>query len=302
MVGALVVMSAAACLNPPADASVVRMSVGSAAAGRPIAPDFLGLAFEYNTIPQLAGATPSTVDPVFVQLLRNLDATGHPVIRVGGQSTDRTWWPVNGMARPYGVTYTLSPGWMAAARSLAQATSAQLILGVNLEANRSRISQVEASQLVAGVGRANIDALEIGNEPDLFSVIPWYRTLHGKPIAWYLKTGTPVFARPPTYGPQDYAAEFSRTLRVVPHLPLAGPETGSGPWMSMFSRFLSTGSQVRMLTSHAYGLNQCITDPRSLQYPSVPNLLNITNSRGLAAGLEPFVSLVAPPRGDVPCR
>jgi hypothetical protein len=47
-----------------------------------------------------------------------------------------------------------------------------------------------------------------------------------------------------------------------------------------------------MLTSHAYGLNQCITDPASLQYPSVPNLLNSVNSRDLTAGLGPYVSLV----------
>jgi hypothetical protein len=199
------------------------MTVGSATVGRPIAPNFLGLAFEYNTIPQLAGATPASVNPVFAQLVRNLDPAGHPVIRIGGQSTDRTWWPVNGMARPYGVTYSLSPAWMAAASSLAQATGAQLILGVNLEANRLRISQVEASQLVQGVGAGNIDALEIGNEPELYNVMPWYRTQHGQPIAWYSKTGTPVLARRPTYSPQAFAGEFSRTLRVVPRLPVAGP-------------------------------------------------------------------------------
>jgi hypothetical protein len=291
MVGALV-MFAAACLSARAQAYAFRMSVGSATTGRPIAPNFLGLALEYNTIPQLAGATPATVDPVFDQLLRNLDPAGRPVIRVGGQSTDRTWWPVRGMKRPYGVTYDLWPGWTAAARSLIAATDAQLILGVNLEANRTRISQVEGSELLAGVGQTNIDALEIGNEPDLYATMPWYRTLNGKPIAWYTKSGTAVYSRRPAYGPQNFAEEFSRTLKVLPQLPVAGPETGSGPWMSMFGQFVSARSQVRMLTSHAYGLNQCITDPASIQYPTVPNLLNIINSRDLAVGLGPYVSLV----------
>ncbi|HWE13009.1 MAG TPA: glycosyl hydrolase family 79 C-terminal domain-containing protein [Solirubrobacteraceae bacterium] len=292
VVGALVAVTAAAWFSARAQGYAFRMSVGSATTGPPIPRDFLGLAVEFNTVPKLAGATPATVNPVFVQLLRNLDPTGQPIIRVGGQSTDRTWWPVRGMTRPYGVTYNLWPGWTAAARSLAQATKARLILGVNLEANRLRISQVEGSELVRGVGRGNIEALEIGNEPDLYPLLPWYRQLNSKPIAWYSKSGGPVYSRRPTYGPQEFAQEFSRTVRVLPRLAIAGPETGSTPWMSAFTGFLSPRSQVSMLTSHAYGLDQCITDPTSLQYPSVPNLLNTANSRGLAAGVGPYVSLV----------
>ncbi len=289
MVGALVAW--AAVWAAPAPASVLRVSVGSAPVGRPIPSNFLGLALEYNTVTQLAGATPATVDPVFAQLLRNLDPTGHPVIRVGGQSTDRTWWPVPGMAHPYGVTYNLWPGWTAAARSLAQATDAKLILGINLEANRTRISQREASALVAGVGRSRIAALEIGNEPDLYTLVPWYKIVRGRPSPWYLRTGTPVYARRPSYGPQAFAQEFARTARVIPRLPVAGPETGNGPWMSVFSGLVGPASRVRMLTSHAYGLNQCITDPASPQYPSVPNLLNPVNSRDLAVGLGPYIAL-----------
>ncbi len=292
MVGALAACAAVAGPVAPAQAYVFRMSVGSATTSRRIAPNFLGLALEYNTIPRLAGTAPGSVNPVFAQLLRNLDPAGRPVIRVGGLSTDRTWWPVKGMGRPSGVTYNVTPAWTTSARNLAQATGAKLILGINLEANRRRISQVEASGLVHGVGAGNIAALEIGNEPDLYTLIPWYKTLHGKPVPWYTPTGTPVYARRPTYGPQSFAQEFSRTLQVVPRVPIAGPETGNAPWMSGFSSFVSPRSRVRMLTAHAYGLNQCITDPASPQYPSVPNLVNIANSRALTAGLGPYVSLV----------
>jgi hypothetical protein len=292
VVGALAVLGAAAWIGAPAQAYVFRMSVSSMPTGRPIAPNFLGLAFEYNTVPKLAGAAPGSVNPVFAQLLRNLDPLpAQPLIRVGGLSTDRTWWPISGMPRPYGLTYDLDPGWTAAARNLAQATHARLILGINLLVNRPRIAQVEGSELVRGVGAANIADLEIGNEPDLYALIPWYKTLHGKPIPWYMKAGTPVYARRPTYSPQDFAEEFSRTLNVLPRVPVAGPETGNGPWISAFSRFVSPGSRVRMMTSHAYGLNECITDPASPQYPSVPDLLNIANSRDLAAGLDPYVAL-----------
>jgi hypothetical protein len=46
-----------------------------------------------------------------------------------------------------------------------------------------------------------------------------------------------------------------------------------------------------MLTSHAYGLNQCITDPTIPQYPSVANLLSVTASRGLLTGVAPYIAL-----------
>jgi hypothetical protein len=290
VVGALA-MIAAAGFSARAQAYVFQLSVTSRTASAPIPRSFLGLALEYNTIPRLAGATPQSVDPVFLQLLRNLDPSGSPVIRVGGQSTDRTWWPVAGMAQPLGVTYSLWPGWIADARSLVQATGAKLLLGINLEANRTRIAQVEGARLLKGLGSQTINALEIGNEPDLYSSFPWYRTLNGRPIAWYSKTGNPVYARLPTYGPPQFVQEFSRTLGVLPRLPVAGPETGNGPWIGLFSQLLSRHSQVRMLTTHAYGLNQCITDPTSPQYPSVPNLLNIANSRDLLPGLGPYVAL-----------
>ena len=96
-------------------------------------------------------------------------------MRIGGQSTDRAWWPVRGMTQPLGVTYDLTPRWAAAARALAQATGARYLLGINLEADRTRIGQVEADQLVKEIGSRYIDALEIGNEPDLYTLVPWYR-------------------------------------------------------------------------------------------------------------------------------
>jgi hypothetical protein len=46
---------------------------------------------------------------------------------------------------------------------------------------------------------------------------------------------------------------------------------------------------VRTVTWHAYGLNQCITDPSSLQYPSVPGLLSLPASRGVVNGISPYV-------------
>jgi hypothetical protein len=274
----------------PAHAYAVRLGVTATTHGRALPSNFLGLALEVNEIPKLSGPTTSSVNPIFAQLVKNLDPAGRPNIRIGGQSTDRAWWPVRGMRRPLGVTYDLTTRWTAAAHALAQATDAQYLLGINLEADRTRISRVEADGLVKGIGRRYIDALQIGNEPDLYPLVPWYRRQDGHPLPWYSHDGSPVFSRPRTYGPQSYVQEVARTLRVVPRLPIAGPETGNAPWADAFDRLLSPHSRVRMLTSHAYGLNQCITDPSSPAYPSVPHLVSLAASRDEVSTIGPYVA------------
>lgn len=257
----------------------------------PLPTDFEGLGLEYNTIPQWVGNGSAPIDPVLVQLVRNLTPTGRPVIRIGGQSTDRVWWPVPGMGRPLGVTYNLSARWTRSARALAAAIGARLLLGVNLEARRTRIAQIEADQLLTGVGRRYVAALEIGNEPDLYPVLPWYKLVKGRPAPWYDPVGTPVFSRPLSWGPAQYAGEVTRTLRVLPKAPIAGPETGAAPWLAVFSGLASRRTPLRFLTTHAYGLNQCILDPASPQYPTVPNLLARPAVNGPAGAIAAAVGV-----------
>ena len=81
----------------------VSMSVAARSITRPIAPGFLGLALEYSGIRRLGGTRDRPQpNPVLVQLIRNLDPVGRPVIRIGGLSTDHSWWPVPGMKEPLG--------------------------------------------------------------------------------------------------------------------------------------------------------------------------------------------------------
>ena len=66
------------------------------------------------------------------------------------------------------MTYALTPGWTAVTRALARALGARLILGINLEADSTAVAGTEADALVAGIGRGRIEALELGNEPELY--------------------------------------------------------------------------------------------------------------------------------------
>ena len=123
------------------------------ARGRPIPAGFVGLSLEYRTLLTYLGTDPKAINPVFVRLLGELAPGQTPVVRIGGDSTDWTWWPVPNMQRPRGVTYDLTPAWLGVARALAQATGAHYILGINLEADVPAIEAAEADALLSGIGR-----------------------------------------------------------------------------------------------------------------------------------------------------
>lgn len=256
----------------------------------PLPGGYAGLAIEYSTVPRWFGS-PSAPDPLLAELLAGIDPGGRPVIRIGGQSTDRTWWPVPGMARPPGITFTLSPSWTARVKGFAESTRGRLMLGIDLEAHSARLERVEAAQLVQRIGASAIAALELGNEPPLYAHIPWYRVLDHRYLPWYSHTGVPVFGRPLSWGPSQFASEFAQAMKLLPPLPLAGPESSDAPWLDAVEPLAGSGGErVRVLTSHAYGLNQCIKTPSLPGYPTVPHLLSLTASRALVPGLDSYIA------------
>jgi hypothetical protein len=265
--------------------------VASAPISRPIPSDFLGMAFEYGSVSAWVGPDPTHPNPVLVQLIRNLDPAGRPVIRVGGLSTDRSWWPVPGMMRPRGVTYGLGPGWAQSVTGLARAVNARLVLGINLEADSALLARTEADAFLATIGRRYVSALDIGNEPPLYDGVPWYRVKAGKLIPWYSDEGSEVFSRGLSWGPRAFVADYARILAALPNVPIAGPDTQQPSWFAAYRRFLSPRSRVRMLVSHGYGLNSCVTRPASAAYPSIPHLLSDYALHDLLGQLTPYIAL-----------
>jgi hypothetical protein len=277
----------AAPITPP-DAAVVR--IGSTPQGNPIPSSFVGVSVEYKTLLSAERPGTSGADPVLAQLIRNLAPGQTPIVRIGGDSTDWTWWPVRGMPRPRGVSYSLSPAWIARARALATSAGARLILGINLESGSPAIAATEARHFVDGLGRGRIEALEIGNEPELYNALPWYHT----------PAGLPIFGRPASYHPATYAAEFSAFAKVLPGVPLAGPSTGSNAWIAALGHLIAADPALRMVTFHAYALNpfgdafrghNCSTPRSDPAHPTVATLLAAYASRGLLHDLSPAVAL-----------
>jgi len=249
--------------------------------GRSVPPGFLGLSLEYPALESYAGDDPNALNPLFERLVRNLSPGQAPVIRIGGDSADWTWWPVPAVARPPGVTYTLSTRWLQVARAVTYSLHARLILGLNFEADKPALANAEARALTHGFGRGVIQSLELGNEPELYAVFPWYRRSHGRKV-----TG-----RPPTYDFNSFLRDFTGFAHALPPIPLAGPTISGPAWMGRLNELLAAEPTIRVVTLHRYPLQLCFARPRSPRYPTIAHLLSPTASSGLAASFKPYVAI-----------
>lgn len=281
----MVALAAALVLGAGATAALadgaLSVTVSPSTIGGAIQPGFIGTSMEFPAVHQYTGRDPTNVNPVLLSLLRNLSPGQAPVIRIGGNSTDRAWWPVPGVLPPAGITYGLTNGWLRTTRALAADLGAKLIIGVNLAAGRPAIAAAEEHAFLGGIGRRYIEAFEIGNEPDLYSTFAWYKAPDGQVL----------FPRGPTYDLADFTDDFSRWSSALGPMPVAGPTLAELSWASQLDDFIAAEPQLRVVTMHRYPLRGCITDKNNPSFASVPNLLQDSAAAGLAQNIAPFVQV-----------
>lgn len=265
----------------------VTVSVSDHAVSKPIAPGFLGFSFEFPGVRAYTGSDPAHVNPVLVALMRNLTPGQAPVLRIGGNSTDVSFVAGSGVKPlPY-QGYELTPSWMATTGALARALSARMIMGLNLAANDPALDAAELRDYVAALPPHAIDAVEIGNEPNVYSKITIYHTAAGAPFP----------ARPRSFGYPEFRRQFERIARQTPPLALAapalaaGPSPGWGSWVNTVADLLRRTPRISTMTVHRYPLRNCYVPPSSPQYPTVSHLLASYATVGLAESLERWVDI-----------
>jgi hypothetical protein len=237
-----------------------------------VPPGFVGLSFELRDIEAYTGTDPTAVNPMLEQLIRNLTPGQQPVIRIAGHSSDRAWYPIANAPTPAGVRYVLTPTWLAVVKALAEGVNGRLILGLNLEENSAEIAAAEANAIVAGIGEPWLDALELGNEPDLYPIVDWYKS-----------NGVGVLGRSSSWDLSDFVREYADIARDLPQVPLAGPDVGTASWLGGMGQFLASEPRVRIATAHLYGPG-CRATP-----VTVAQLFSDTYTRHFASRLEPAV-------------
>jgi hypothetical protein len=269
----------AATTVAPATTATTAATAAAATTSRPLPSGFLGLSMQYKAFEQYAGTNPASVNPVFLNLIRQIAPEQSPVLRFGGDSTDWTWWPVPGMKQPPGVTYTLTPRWMQIARAMNTALNSRLILGINLEAGSVKLAQTEAKALVSGIGKQSIAGLEIGNEPELYSAFNWYRTADGVGVKG--RNGA-------SWTEAAFFKQFNQFATAMPAgIPVAGPASGSASYLAELGSFLKGQPRVKLSTFHAYPLKHC-TRAKVL---TTSQLLSTASTSGFARSQAQYVNV-----------
>ena len=182
------------------------------------------------SIPQELMGLPGQTNPIYRQMVKNLVAYGNGplVIRMGGNSSDTSGEPTSSTVGPMA--------------QVAKDTGAKFTLGVNLGSDNVQLAIDQARNYVANMPPGSVEAIEIGNEPDL-----------------YVKNGT----RPSTYSFSDYFAEFSKWRKaVLPVLPqgvkLMGPSWGSTGSLPNLPTFLGQEeTSLSILSQHNYAGSAC---------------------------------------------
>jgi hypothetical protein len=257
------------------------VTVDLGAQGTTIAAGFLGLSIEYWAIEAYAGRNPAALNPTLTRLIRDLVPGQTAVLRIGGVSTDQTFWPVAGVKRPPGDFYRLNERRLEVMRKLADEAGARLILGITFEADSRVLAGAEARAMVAAIGRSRIDAFELGNEPELY----------GNPnFAWYTHDGHNVTGRPAGYGASQFTRDFATIGTGLPKVPLAGPASGAANWLGDLGPFIAANTRIGVVTVHRYPFEACAVQPPSPSYPTIGRMLSPIGTTDQAGGLAPYVA------------
>jgi hypothetical protein len=225
--------------------------------GRAIAADFIGLSYESGLI-----AAPDYFTPQNRSLLGLIRALGaHGVIRIGGNTSERTVWePGAGAAKQTTGRYVITPAAVDRLAATIRQLGWRVIYGLNLADNVPERAADEAAYVARTLG-SKLFAFQIGNEPDGF--------------------GRWSGVRPASYGVQNFVAEW-RTFHAaihtrVPDARFAGPDVAAETdWIPAFAD--TRPKNLVLLTRHYYTAGPA-TDPRV----TLPKLL------GSAGQIEPVL-------------
>jgi hypothetical protein len=176
-----------------------------------IPASFPGISTEYWSLPRWDRHL-ALLDRVFALV----HGPGPLIVRVGGDSADRTFWsPVHELPE---WAFELTPAWLREVGTLVLHTGARLILDLNLVTATPAIAARWAQAAEAALPKHSITGFEIGNEPDIYSRSLWQAAIAGGGAG-------PVLPRQITARSYagDFAAYSDALSRAAPGVPLLGP-------------------------------------------------------------------------------
>ncbi len=264
--------------------------------GRPIRRvprSYLGLSFEYWGMPLFERHLTA-----FTRILSLLHVSGDGplILRVGGDSADRSLWDPGAGKVPHWV-FRLAPRWLDLTNRLLAHVPARLILDLNLVTASPLRAAAWARAAEAGLRPGSIAAFEIGNEPDIYDRPYWLATI--------VHLGQEAAVLPAAISAQSYVRDFgayARALaRFAPGAPLMGPALASPAHSLHWIALLVARERpwLRTVTVHRYPYSACLP-ASSGKSPTVSRLLSDNASAGNARWVRP--AALAAHRAGLPLR
>jgi hypothetical protein len=164
---------------------------------------------------------------------------GSSVVRIGGNSVDKTsWQPTAPPAAVNSLSTSIGTADVDGLANFLNATDWRVIYGLNLKTSTASAAAAEATYAADRLG-GSLLAFEIGNEPDLY---------HQAYATWSA----------------NFEAFGAAIRKAVPGAPLAGPATAGGGLYEAVELAHDDANQLTLLTQHYYRGSGKTTDPTSV--------------------------------------
>jgi hypothetical protein len=240
-------------------------------------------------------------DPLALERVLNLirvPGDGGLMLRVGGQSTEQTYWD----APKLGVgTEAYRPGlhWLETLASLTRASRLRVLVDLNLVARSPSMAAALAKSLVHYMPAGSIAGLEVGNEPDIGHrqvvnpLAPPGETVPKTPRGWDRYSSAQYISLFRSYANAVHGV--ARSLRMV------GPEVFfAGKDVSWVQQLIDAErARLSMVTVHRYPLSAC-TSSAAGDYATTARVLAQNASGGMANELVKAVRVAR--RAHLPLR
>jgi uncharacterized protein (TIGR03437 family) len=190
-----------------------------------IGPAFAGLSYEKSEMAN------SFFSPQNANAIGLFKLIGPSLLRIGGNSVDKTSWTPNGKGPTSGQ---VAPSDIDALAGFLQATGWQVLYGTNLAQSTPALAAAEIAYAVESLG-SYLYGIEVGNEVDLYHSNGYF---------------------PSTWGFSDYLTlwqSFVTAIRQLsPNVPITGPVAASNVsgYVAPFAKV--EGRNVILLSDHYY--------------------------------------------------
>jgi hypothetical protein len=252
--------------------------------GHVIGPSALGLSIEWDSVEDYTGP-PGHRRTALAALLAGVAHAEHSplALRIGGDSGDQAWWNPGGRRRPATILQNVTPRTLGDVAWLARALNAPVTLGLNLArgdpANALALARAARRRLPAGA----LEAVEIGNEPDLYTRAHTFRVrghVHRR-LRKHDRYGAARWA----HATARYLAVLRRGLGPGPRLSVGG-FAGPGWWRALDRALGGPLRGADVVSAHLYALPSC-----SAPTPPMRWLLSPAASRGRVGTLAPLARI-----------